>query len=825
MGTETQETHGPSTTEASGMRNGNGSPSGGPIAVGGMHRAGTSMVAKALRLAGLHLGSDGDLVDPAPDNPGGFFEHARVVRLDDDLLQATGGAWDHLPAIPPLAADDERVAELREPALELIEELAVAPSWGWKDPRTSLTVRFWLDLLPDLRVVVCVRNPLEVALSLKQRNKTSYAHAVSLWHGYYRALLDAVPVERRILTHFDAHARDPEAESARLLAFAGLPVSGVPDAIKAHDPDLRHHRLEISLAEAGLDPQTIELYRRLCEEAGEPVPEAAERGRTPARIDRNALDLHLATRNLERRARQVAVLERKRDALADRVDELEAAGRAKVLARLEGRLDRLEDATHELRYATEDLSGRSDADALRRCRQLVRDEVPRSAEVMVVAKGDPLWLDLHGRPAANFPRDSSGRYPGFVFDHSSAAIAHLEARRARDGQFLLIPEHARWWTQQFPGFATHLATRYRVLADESGAGLLVDVRARTGHEGGSPCSVFELIDQIAVTNGRDLAVLDLTGDDLAAVLPGHQLFSPPPGDALPYLDDTIDLVLMRNPGEGTAGAAATQLAEARRVATRAVAFVEAGEGGRIEHVDWLSHEGEVEAPPRVVFVPATPEPDPAWTSRLEETLAGEAAAELAPMPSRWSDVAEGGDVVAVLEEGVLPLPGCCAAARSTFSRVDGAGAAAVKMLAADGAIESAGVTVFADGSWAGTAAGSHQVVAPWHEYVRETCGGTGMLLLSAEAIELLDAAGSRPSVGSITTWTASLWDAGQRVLYQPDAVAVRAVGAVDESAAGAARISEAWAPTLETRPARPAALDTAAWRALVAREDAFGVWR
>ena len=64
-----------------------------PVLITGMHRTGTSMVAKALHLAGLYLGRERDLIEAAPDNPSGFYEHAGFVRLDDDLLAATGGAW------------------------------------------------------------------------------------------------------------------------------------------------------------------------------------------------------------------------------------------------------------------------------------------------------------------------------------------------------------------------------------------------------------------------------------------------------------------------------------------------------------------------------------------------------------------------------------------------------------------------------------------------------------------------------------------------------------------------------------------------------------
>ena len=122
------------------------------VAVTGMHRTGTSMIARVLRLGGLWFGSDEDFISPASDNPEGFFEHERLVRLNDELLEATGGAWDHPPATGPLAADDPRVAGLAEKAHETIGDLSVHEHWGWKDPRICLTAPFWLDVAqPALR--------------------------------------------------------------------------------------------------------------------------------------------------------------------------------------------------------------------------------------------------------------------------------------------------------------------------------------------------------------------------------------------------------------------------------------------------------------------------------------------------------------------------------------------------------------------------------------------------------------------------------------------------------------------------------------------------
>ena len=53
----------------------------------------------------------------------------------------------------------------------LIEGFDSAGVWGWKDPRNSLTLPFWQDLLPGLKTLIMVRNPLEVAHSMKRAKR------------------------------------------------------------------------------------------------------------------------------------------------------------------------------------------------------------------------------------------------------------------------------------------------------------------------------------------------------------------------------------------------------------------------------------------------------------------------------------------------------------------------------------------------------------------------------------------------------------------------------------------------------------------------------
>ena len=148
------------------------------------------MLTRLLHACGLYLGKKNELMPPQADNPDGFWEHLGFVALNDELLNALGGAWD----LPPKADETFTRPELdpvRLKARLLIEGFDSAHVWGWKDPRNSLTLPFWQDLLPGLKTLIIVRNPLEVAYSMRERNGTSYAFGLRLWEIYNRRLIEA----------------------------------------------------------------------------------------------------------------------------------------------------------------------------------------------------------------------------------------------------------------------------------------------------------------------------------------------------------------------------------------------------------------------------------------------------------------------------------------------------------------------------------------------------------------------------------------------------------------------------------------------------------
>jgi hypothetical protein len=201
------------------------------------------------------------------DNPDGFWENLRFVELNDELLNAMGGAWD----LPPKADENfkrGRLHPLRAKARLLIQRFHSASIWGWKDPRNSLTLPFWRDLLPSLKTLVIVRNPLEVAYSMRERNGTSYSFGLRLWEIYNRRLMDVSSGQERFVTHYDSFFENAETELRRITHFIGLPDAQINNAAAMITTQRRHTHFTIDqLIDARVSTEVIELYRALIAEA------------------------------------------------------------------------------------------------------------------------------------------------------------------------------------------------------------------------------------------------------------------------------------------------------------------------------------------------------------------------------------------------------------------------------------------------------------------------------------------------------------------------------------------------------------------------------
>jgi GT2 family glycosyltransferase/glycosyltransferase involved in cell wall biosynthesis len=225
------------------------------------------MLTRLLHACGLYLGPKDELMPAQADNPDGFWEHLGFVALNDELLSQLGGAWD----LPPKSHESfahTRLEPLCMKARLLIERFNSAGLWGWKDPRNSLTLPFWQDLLPGMKTLIMVRNPLEVAHSMKERNGTSYSFGLRLWEIYNRRAIDTAREQDRLVTHYDLFFENPETELQRIANFIGLSDTEAGNAAALVTKRRRHTHFTIDqLIDARVAPEAIELYRALVAEA------------------------------------------------------------------------------------------------------------------------------------------------------------------------------------------------------------------------------------------------------------------------------------------------------------------------------------------------------------------------------------------------------------------------------------------------------------------------------------------------------------------------------------------------------------------------------
>ena len=163
--------------------------------VAGMHRSGTSMLAGLLHNSGISMGTQFRM--PLPENPKGFFEEESFRLENDRVLRQSGYTVERWEAsfrgISVTAADCAR-------ARAVLARLNQSPNkWGWKDPRTCLTLRLWLTALKDLgllestKVIVITRDVQAVARSLCNRgNVECLNQGAALCKMYNRELTEAL---------------------------------------------------------------------------------------------------------------------------------------------------------------------------------------------------------------------------------------------------------------------------------------------------------------------------------------------------------------------------------------------------------------------------------------------------------------------------------------------------------------------------------------------------------------------------------------------------------------------------------------------------------
>jgi hypothetical protein len=139
------------------------------IMIAGMHRSGTSLLANMFHDAGLYLGSK--LMKGGFDNVKGHYEDLELLSIhENDLklkkLHPNGLRLKHNTG---LFFEQSSLNDIKKILIDR-KNLEV---WGWKEPRSTLYIQEWKQILPDLKVVAIYRPANQVIDSLVRRNYKS----------------------------------------------------------------------------------------------------------------------------------------------------------------------------------------------------------------------------------------------------------------------------------------------------------------------------------------------------------------------------------------------------------------------------------------------------------------------------------------------------------------------------------------------------------------------------------------------------------------------------------------------------------------------------
>ena len=209
------------------------------ILVLGMHRSGTSCLARMLAAGGL--ASAGEAVRNW-DNARGHFEMLDAVRLNEAVLAHSGGHWLS-PPTDVRWTDEHAAARDRLLAARIVDrsaERSVDRPALIKDPRTLLTLPFWRASRVPFHAVAIVRHPLAVARSLESWRGTPIAEGIALWTAHNEALLADRATHDFALIDFDAPR---EVMIVAALSAARAFASDIDEVAfaSAYEDQLVHH--------------------------------------------------------------------------------------------------------------------------------------------------------------------------------------------------------------------------------------------------------------------------------------------------------------------------------------------------------------------------------------------------------------------------------------------------------------------------------------------------------------------------------------------------------------------------------------------------------
>ena len=396
------------------------------VVVLGMHRSGTSILARALQAHGCALSSQ--LLGANSSNPSGHWESSVAIAINDKLLADLGRSWDDLRELPPAWQQGPEAQEAKARIKILLDgDFRNERLWAIKEPRMCRLAPLWIEAIEELgfeaRVVMAVRHPREVALSLLRRDGMPTAHGVLLWTQYMLDAEAATRGLRRVVVGHQQISGDWCSTMARVGKVLGVewPVPASV-AAKVLDQVISIENVHINQAVSGSDldddlvPQVCEALYDKALQAGSGAGQwsefvaVADEFKVFSRVYSPVVDQ--LYRNIQASRHQRVEVE----ARLQQIDEL-APMIAGMASGIEGRLRPINDQIPSLLEAATRIEGRL---------QPVNDQVPALLEAATRIEGRLQQVDALVAPLASGMVDGFGELALQLRDTQSRLLSRLD---------------------------------------------------------------------------------------------------------------------------------------------------------------------------------------------------------------------------------------------------------------------------------------------------------------------------------------------------------------------------------------------------------------
>lgn len=175
----------------------------------GMHKSGTTLIAETLMRSGINMGFDlkMDEIDYSNQKCEGYL----LREINNDILNSHG---KNSLKIKPIKSF--QISEAVEKKIhKLIVKQTEYNNWGMKDPRLVLTYDVWKKCLDDFKLIVIIRNPVDVVMHYIRDYPTSRK---LLFFPYY--ILRALSVWRTYNIYIEKYLRDERKENYIILNYS-----------------------------------------------------------------------------------------------------------------------------------------------------------------------------------------------------------------------------------------------------------------------------------------------------------------------------------------------------------------------------------------------------------------------------------------------------------------------------------------------------------------------------------------------------------------------------------------------------------------------------